>query len=120
MSEPQPALYDTLTIALNGTLSGASKDLLGQTLCSIGLDGWTSAAMSFDVSNDGSTWFALGDRDGEVTITDPNAIASGVAGFGDLHGVFSGWRYVKVRSGTAGSTTQQGAARTIKLYTRKV
>lgn len=120
MSEPQPALYDTLTIALNGTLSGASKDLLGQTLCSIELDGWTSAALTFAVSNDGSTFVPLIDKDGEYTITDPNAIASGVVGIGDLHGLFAGWRYVKVRSGTAGSTTNQGAARTIKLYTRKV
>jgi len=109
----------TATIANGAALSGA-VDLKGRQI--IGLitpAGWTSAAVTFSVSYDGSTYVDLFDKDGEVSLTDSTVIgADRMVALDPVR--LLGARYVKVRSGTAASPTNQGAERVFSVLTRSV
>lgn len=110
-----------VTISTNGTLSTATTDLSSRTVVGLQITSWgTSASLTFDVSYDASDFSPLIDKDGEYTITDPNAVNSGDVQIALDPSVFAGVRSLKVRSGTAGSTTQQTAGATIKVITRGV
>jgi hypothetical protein len=78
---------------------------------------WTAANLTFQVSHDdGTTFNNLYDKDGtEVTVTaaDDRYITLEPA-------LWAGIRHLKVRSGTAGTPVNQGAARTLQLVARPV
>lgn len=117
---PFPSGNTTATIADGAALSGA-VDLRGTTLLGVMTPAaWTAAAITFDVSIDGTTYAPLYDSTGaEVTI--PSASIATAAGrafaLDPVWGV--AWNYLKVRSGTAAApVNQSGAARVLTLVTR--
>lgn len=105
-----------VTIA-NGASVSAFVDLEAQTLVGIHMPAaWTAAGLTFQVSEDGVTYDDLYDAAGsEKTVS--------VAASRYIYTIPSDWvgiRFIKVRSGTAGTPVNQGAARTIQLVTKAV
>lgn len=103
----------TVTIT-NGTSLSAGTDFAGNTLVSIAFPAaWTAAVLTFQVSQDNTTWVNLYDRTGEVSFP-----AAANLGFQLDPALFAGWRYIKFRSGTAAAPVNQGADRILQLTTR--
>lgn len=104
------------TIANGASLSDA-VDLGGKLLGGILMPAaWTAANLTFQASADGVTYGNVYDAVGdEYTVT---AAASRFIALDPS--MFSGAQYVKVRSGTAGSPVNQGAARVIVLSSRDI
>jgi hypothetical protein len=99
------------TIAAGGSLS-AGVDLKGCTLARMELPTMTSAAVTFQVSEDGGTYKELFDFFG--------AAVAYPAGTGGVVVVLSpqdwyGLKYMKVRSGTSASAVTQAGGATIKF-----
>ena len=103
------------SIANGAALSSALVLPPAEYICGIVMPAaWTTANLTFQVSEDGSTYNDLYDQDGtEITIT---AAASRFIVLNTDN--FWGFHYLKVRSGTTGTPINQGAARTITLLTR--
>ncbi len=72
---------------------------------------WTTAGISFQVSDDGVNFADLYDASGEYTLA---AAANRAIGFPGAN-VLSGFKFIKVRSGTTGTPVAQGADRLIKI-----
>jgi hypothetical protein len=106
----------TATIA-NGASLSAAADLGQKTLVGIEMPaGWTAANLTFQVSDDNVTYNDIYDNAGiELTM-----IAAASRYIIATPANWIGVRYVKVRSGTAGSPVNQGAARDIKLISKAV
>lgn len=103
------------SIAAAASLSGAI-DLDRQRLHRVLLPaGWTSAAITFQSSVNGTTWSDLYDRDGEVTLA-ATVVGAGRAIVVDA-AAFLGVRYLKIRSGTAAVPVAQAAQRDLTLST---
>lgn len=101
----------TVTIANAASLSGA-VNLAGMDLTRIKLPAaWTAASLTFQVSEDGSTFQDLYDTSGEVTLTTPGTSRSVQVDPNN----FAGIQWIKVRSGTSGTPVNQGGARSITL-----
>jgi len=105
----------TLTIAEGASLSGAIDCTRGRYPGRIVMPAaWTAAALTFQVSDDGTTYRNLYDEYGtEVTV---QAAASR-----DIRLEPANWftaRYLKIRSGTSGTPVNQAAARTLTVITR--
>lgn len=100
----------TATIASGASLSGA-VDLGEAKLGAIVMPAsWTSAALTFQVSFDGTTYYDLHEFGSEVSVTVTAGKAHRLA--------MSDWlavRWLKVRSGSSASPVAQGADRTITL-----
>ena len=80
---------------------------------------WTAAVVTFQVSDDGTTFGDLYNLAGdETTVQIPagGALAGKVVALSPWE--FAGARYIKIRSGTGASPVSQGAARTLTLITR--
>lgn len=108
----------TVTIASGASLSDAS-DGKGKTLVGVEMpSAWTAAALSFMVSNDGSTYVPLYDQGVEVTIPSSLIGTAEARSFALDPTQFLGFRYVKVRSGVNGAAVNQGAERVITLVWR--
>jgi hypothetical protein len=113
-------LMDTATVTVaDGESSSGALRLDEYALFGLVMPAaWTSASVSFDVSTDGSTYQHLYDEYGsEVTLGVEAGKSYGFsAGFASR---FLAWKYVKVRSGVAGSfVNQSGADRAITLLGR--
>lgn len=109
-----------VTIANGTSLSPAvdTGNVGGAKLIGIEMSaGWTAAGLTFQVSPDGTNYFNLQTDAAEATAV---AAASQVIGLrADLSSVLSRFRYLKVRSGTAGTPVNQGAERALfLLFTR--
>lgn len=104
------------TIANGENLSGA-VDLGDKTMTGIVMPAaWTAAVLTFAVSADGVTYNPLYDEDGsEVTET---VAASRAIRLDPAQ--WAGWRYVKIRSGTAAAPVAQGAERIVQIVSRAV
>lgn len=78
---------------------------------------WTAANLTFQVSNDDSTYSNLYDDGGnEVTVT---AAASRYIAFdADTQRNFDGVKYLKIRSGTSGSAVTQASERTLVVVVK--
>lgn len=115
------AQSDTATIANGGSLS-AAVDLGPERL--VGLitpAAWTAAAITFDVSSDGSTYAPLYDSAGvEVSIPSASIAINAARAFTLDAATFAAWQYVKVRSGVNGAAVAQGAERFVTLVSRSV
>jgi hypothetical protein len=129
-AHPLPVGLGTATVAVAGAAPGApigtaiaagetlspAIDLGDQRLCAIALPaGWTTAALSFQVSATGDAFVDLFDVAGEVTV--PAAVAAGGRAIVVSPALFHGLRYLRLRSGVAGAGVVQAAARTIVLTT---
>lgn len=80
---------------------------------------WTSAALGFSLSYDGTNWLPVKDINGEVTYSNTIAVASMALTVKpelamQLQGV------LKLRSGAIGAAVQQGATRTVVLIASKI
>lgn len=96
------------TIAASASLSDAINTGGGLPVAIQMPAAWTSAALTFQGSMDGSTYQSIYCSDGtEYSIV--AAVATNVAGFDSS--IFVGFNYIKIRSGTAGSPVTQGAER---------
>lgn len=106
------AITTTVTIANGESLSGASVDLDGYVLVSIGMPGtWTTANLTVQTSYDGANYANKYQDDGtEYTIT---ASASRNIDVDPVD--FIGVQRIKLRSGTSGSAVNQGGARVLTL-----
>lgn len=106
----------TATIS-NGQAITASIYLRDQPLVAIQMPAsWTAANLTFQGSNDGTTFFDVYNLDGdEYTVT---AAASRYIVLSPFE--FQWARYIKIRSGTTGTPVNQSADRTIVLVTRRV
>ena len=100
----------TAVIASGASLSGA-VDLGGRKLVAIVMPAeWTAAGMTFQASPDGVTYYNVYDNATERALTVGANYYSALS-IGDWVGV----RWVKLRSGTAGTAVNQAAERTITL-----
>jgi hypothetical protein len=107
----------SVTIPNGGSIMADGVDLNQFTPVGVLLPaGWTSAGLSFAASPDGATYGALYDKDGEVMIA---TLAGGEYVVLDPLKFF-GARWLKIRSGTAGSPVNQGADRVLTLVVRRV
>lgn len=101
----------------NGASLTASINLLDSPVVAIQMPAsWTTADLTFQGSNDGTNFFNVYNLSGdEYTIT---AAASRYIVLSPFE--FQWARYIKIRSGTAGTPVTQGGARTLVLVTRRV
>lgn len=109
---PVNALCDYVPVVIaNGASLSAAVNLNNRILTGIFMPaGWTAAGMSFQVSDDGVTYYDLQTDAAEYTAA---AAAAQYIGLNNLW--FFGARFVKVRSGTAAAAVNQGAARSLLL-----
>ena len=102
------------TILINASISD-SVDLKGGRLCGILMPAaWTAATVSFEGSDDDSSFFEVGDGTAEISLT---AAAGWIISIPD--GTLDGCgKYVKIRSGTSVAPVNQLAERTVALLVR--
>ena len=116
MQQNEPIVVDA-TIAASGSLSGAVHLPNGHALVGILMPAaWDTAALTFQVSLDGTTFqnaYVAAGTEVSVTAAAATTIALDPATW--LHA-----RYLKVRSGTAASAVNQTAARTVGLILRPI
>lgn len=111
-----PSAPITVTIASGGSLT-AAIDLGSNRLARIVMpSAWTSAALSFQSSYDGTNFADLFNKDGEVSLAASTVVAASRAIAVDPT-VFFGIRYLKIRSGLTGAAVNQGAERSLILAT---
>ena len=109
----------TAVIALNASLSG-EVDLEGYLLAGIIMPaGWDAANITFTVcATSGGTFVPLYDDAGnEITVT-VGGTSRGI-GMDLLAGALAPWRFIKLRSGTVGTSVAQTAARTLTLVLKE-
>jgi hypothetical protein len=99
-------------IASSGNLSGAIN--LGNTvLAGLILPGtWDAAVLTFQGSIDGSTYADIYDGTTERSLTTAGVLGKAITLDSST---WMAWRYIKIRSGTAGTPVTQTAQRTISL-----
>ena len=103
------------TIPNGGSLSPA-VDLRGFSPFAIQMPAaWTTAGLSFEVSDDGVNFADLYNTSGEYTLTVAVDRAVALSNPNEL----SGFKYIKVRSGTTGTPVSQGADRVIKILAKE-
>jgi hypothetical protein len=107
-------LTPPVTIALNGSLSGAVR-LAGMLLVGLVMPAaWDAANLTFQGSIDNVTFNNVYDDAG----TEKTAVAAASRHLLIVAADFAGIEWLKVRSGTAGTPVVQTAARTITLVVR--
>jgi len=97
----------------SGTIDARLRQIVGLQMPAA----WSTASLTFDGSFDGTTFVPIHHGAGAYTI---NAAAGAAASLGvslDPE-AFAPWPYVQIRSGVIGTYVNQGAARTIKVFTR--
>ncbi|MBN9430802.1 MAG: hypothetical protein J0I45_00010 [Bosea sp.] len=107
----------TATIASGASLSGAADLGTGRLVGLIFPAAWTTAAITFQGSADGSTFFDLYDDATERAIASSSVVPSRFLAL-----PIADWlmiRAVKLRSGSAATPVVQGAARSITLVTAR-
>lgn len=105
-------------VIANGASLSAAVDCEGAPPVAIVMPAaWTAADLTFQVSADGSTYSNLYDENASTrTETTLKAAAADII---RLDPAKWGWvRYLKIRSGTAGSAVNQAAERTLQVICR--
>lgn len=112
-------LTKTLTATIASAASLSNAVCLGDgMLCGILMSAsWTAASLTFQVSEDGTTWKDLYDEAGSEIALAPTSPAGKRLAVGPDS--FAGVIFLKVRSGTTGSPVAQAAERTLTLIARK-
>ena len=112
MSHPDLSITQTVTIAAGASLSGATAKYPGfRPVALLTASTWDAAKITFQVSNDGTTYYDLTNEGTEyevAAVTGAKAVAIDPA-------VFLGWDYIKVRSGTSAAATNQVDATIVTL-----
>ena len=109
VSSPPAAFSVTIP---NGQSLSNSVDLGGRTLGAIIMSAvWTAAALTFQASLDGVTWFNLLDNTG----TEVNLATAANYFLNLTPASWQALRFLKFRSGTSGAPVNQGADRVINL-----
>jgi hypothetical protein len=119
MSENVIANTITATIPSGATGLSAAIDLDGRTVVNILLPAaWVAAVLTFQGSHDDTTYGNIYDATtgAEYSITVAAAVAVGIPPTSPL----LGWRYLKVRSGTASVPVNQTASRALVIGCRPV
>lgn len=107
----------TATIANGASVSG-SVDLLSTALLGfIAPSGWTAAALSIEVSVDGSNWSAAIYDGSNSAVGSWSAVVAGAAYAVDAVSMLP-FRYVRFRSGSGASPVNQGEQRDFIVITR--
>lgn len=75
--------------------------------------GWNPAALTFDVSPDGTTWYELSD----MSAPHQSGVLAGGQALIVEPAIFAGLRHIRIRSGTRASPVPQAAARELGLVT---
>lgn len=113
---PWPYTTATVTIANGASLSGALSvggRLVGAIIMP---SAWTTAVLTFQASDDGTTFRNVYDEYGAEYTVQASA---------DRHIVLdpaklSGCQYLQIRSGTSGAAVNQGGSRSIKIELRDI
>jgi len=117
MSYPEFRKSETVTVGAGTSLSGASVSMAGRVLVGvITASSWDVAKMTFQASLDGTNFFDVTYKGTEyevASVTSAKFIAVDPE-------VFYGAKYIKVRSGTSGSATNQVDATIVTLVTRPI
>lgn len=80
---------------------------------------WTTANLTFQGSEDGTVYGNVHDEFGtEASVTVPTGADAAMKMIVVSPASWWSWRWLKIRSGTAASAVNQGAARTIKVICR--
>ena len=106
----------TATIADEGTLSSVADlaNFINATMEMVTT--WTSAAITFQGSDDGITFYNIYDKDG-VEVTIPAATHASRAY--EIPAAVMNFRFIKIRSGTSASpVTQSNGPYTIKIVAK--
>lgn len=104
--------YETVTIANGASLSGALNIDQRNLFAILMPAAWTSAAMTFQGSYDGTTYYDLYDENGvEINFT----VAASRYVLISAPIKFLGLKKLKVRSGTSASAVNQGGDRAIGI-----
>ena len=117
MSYPEFRKSETVTVGAGTSLSGASVSMAGRVLVGvITASTWDAAKMTFQASLDGTNFFDVTYKGTEYEVASVTA-AKFIAVDPE---VFYGAKYIKVRSGTSGSATNQVDATIVTLVTRPI
>lgn len=111
------ANFDDLTVTISeGSSLSASLTLNRRPPLSIIVPaGWDTAVITFQVSQDGVSYYELIDQDGDVVQLEP---AAGRMMRVDNPEQWEGFNYMRIRSGTSGSPVTQTADRTLTVTVR--
>ena len=109
---PSQRLCDPLDVAIaNGAALSIAYNLKGRVPAGIYMPAaWTAANLTFQVSQDGVTYYNLHTSAGEYALTTSAGIFLPLTAEN-----FFGANFIKVRSGTSGTPVNQGAARALVL-----
>ena len=109
--------YFTFGVTIpNGAAISPAIDLRGAEPLAIQMPAaWTTAGLSFEVSDDGTNFADLFNTSGEYTVTVAVDRAVALPNPNEL----SAFKYIKVRSGTTGTPVNQGADRLIKIIAKE-
>ena len=111
-----PFINPVATILSGTSLSGAVS-LSGRAVCGVILPAtWTAAVLTFQGSVDGRNFFNLFDSGG----VEISATVTVLQFIGLSASDFAGCSHIKVRSGTSGSPTNQGADRLLTMALRQI
>ena len=112
---PHPQITELeCTILINTSISD-SVDLEGARLVGILMPAvWDAATVSFEGSDDDSSFFEVGDGTAEISLTAAGGWIVAIPR-GTLDGV---GKFVKIRSGTSVAPVNQTAERTVTLLVR--
>lgn len=112
-----PYLTRLSTTIANGQAVTAAINLRDQPVLAIQMPAsWTTANLTFQGSNDGTTFFDVYTLDGEEY-----TVVAAAGRYIVLSPFDFQWaRYIKIRSGTTATPVNQSADRTIVLVTRRV
>ena len=114
MTIPDNTITQTVTIANGASLSGASTKYPGYKLVALVTDSaWDTQKISFAVSNDNSTFYALYDDTGAEVATASTVAASSAVALDPKD--FIPWDNIKVRSGLVGAAANQNGATVVTL-----
>lgn len=116
-----PTNQENVTIP-NGTSTSGIINLATGTRELTGIQmsaAWTAAALTFEVSADGTNFAVLHNGTAEFTILAAGGAAAGLSITLNPE-VFGNWPFVRIRSGVIGAYVNQGAARTLVVLTRDV
>ena len=111
-----PRATATLTIPAGQSASDAldTADMIPLGVITPGA--WTEAALSFQVSADGSTWIPLYDQYGSEVSIPSSAIPTGAArAFSIALANVAAWRFIRLVSGTNATPVSPAASRSIVL-----
>jgi len=117
MKIPNDLITQTVTIAADASLSGATALRPGYTLVGLLTDAaWDEAKITFAGSNDGANFYPVRSATDEYEV----AAVTGAACVAVDPDMFRAWRYLKVRSGTSAVATNQADATTVTLVYQPV